>query len=260
MKTSYHRDAATGVGQRTFDWPVRPPQPRKLLCLPYAGGTSTAFRPVAQALGPAWTVTSVDLPGHGLGAIEAPLESVPDLCQVIDAQVDPARYADGYLLGYSLGGYMAHGLMTRWETDGRPRPRGVIMVAVNPPRRRHLHPVYSELDDDALWTALDELGGLPNALRNDRLVFNMFKHVVRAGFRAYETAPEPNAVIEAPVLAVGASQDTVAATTHLAEWRAYCRRLRIDEVDGPHIFLPEKARALAQSVTEFADSLEEDPI
>ncbi len=259
MKSSYHRDPATGVGQRTFDWTVCPAEARNLLCLPYAGGTSTAFRSLAQALGPTWRVASVDPPGHGLGAPEAPLESVSDLCDVIDAQVDPACYADGYLLGYSLGGYVAHGLMARWEAEGRPRPRGVIMVAVNPPRRRHLHPVHSELNDDDLWTALDALGGLPDALRNDRLVFHLFKHIVRAGFRAYETAPEPQAAIETPVLAVGASRDEVAATTHLTEWRAYCRRLRIDEVDGPHIFLPGQARALAQCVTEFADSLEEDP-
>ena len=257
MKVSYRRDDTVGVGRRSFEWPVPAPEARKLVCLPYAGGTSTVFRPLAEALGPMWSVVAIDPPGHGLGAPEPPLDSVPDLCDVLDAQLDPNDYADGYLLGYSVGGYVAHGLMARWEAQGRPCPRGLILCAANPYTRRHRHPEYSKLDDNTVIDLLDRLGGLPEALREEREIFDLFKHVVFAGFRAYETAPPPDRAVTAPALAIGGRDDVFAHPDDLDEWHRYCRRLRIERVDGPHILLPDQRAALAQCLVGFASELED---
>ena len=258
MKTSYQRDGATGVGVRTFDWPVKPPEVRKLVCLPYAGGTSTAFRGLAEALGPTWDITAIDLPGHGFGAPEPPLASVPALCDVVDDQLDSTRYAGGYLLGYSVGGYVAHRLVSRWESEGRPGPVGLVLCACTPPQYRDQHPVYSEFEDGALFDELVRMGGVPDALREERDTFDLFKHVVRAGFQAYETAPLPERTVKTPVLVVGGAKDAVATQERLRGWSRFCRRMRVEQVDGPHIFLPAQRSALAGCLGAFADELEEE--
>ena len=257
MKMTYQRDAATGVAQRTFEWPVRPPDIRKLVCLPYAGGNSTAFRPLAEALGPSWQVVAIDPPGTGLSAPEPPLDEVDALCDVFDAQIAPAAYEGGYLLGYSIGGYVAHALVERWERTGRPTPRGLIMCAVNPPNHRDTHPVFSAYDDEHLLDLLAELGGLPPALREERAIFDMFKHVVRAGFRAYERAPEPRGTVRIPVMMIGGRGDVLAPPANLDGWRAFCRRYQMELVDGPHVFLPDQRGPVAQLITGFAEEVED---
>ncbi len=259
MKLLYERDPNSGVGLRTFEWPVWPSEVRNLICLPYAGGNSTAFRPLAEALGPTWRVIAVDPPGHGLGVPEAPLDDVPQLCDVLDACLPTDSYAGHYLFGYSVGGYVAHALVSRWEQRGRPGPRGLILGAVNPPQCREQHPRFSEYDDEALLGVLDQLGGIPAALREERAIFDLFKHVVRAGFRAYETAPEPEAPVRTPVLIVGGQQDRFARPAHLKQWDSFCRRLKIELVDGPHVFLPERRVDLARCLIAFAEELEVEP-
>ena len=258
VRILYDRDPATGVGRRTFAWPHTPEDVRKLICLPYAGGNSTVFRPLAEALGPMWEVVGIDPPGHVLGASEAPLTSISALVDALDGHVAPDLASDGYLLGYSVGGYVAHALVERWERAGRDRPRGLILCAVNPPGHRDAHPVYSSLDDDALIDALEGLGSASGPVLERRALFDMFKHVVRAGFLAYETAPKPAGAIRTPVLAVGGRDDPLARPSHLDEWRRYCSRFEVTLIDGEHIFLPQRRAELARLVDGFAAACEDD--
>ena len=254
---TYERDPATAVGVRRFTWPYVPPDVRNLVCLPYAGATSTVFKPLAHALGPMWQVIGIDPPGHGLGVPEMPLTSVPALCDVLATPIADALGSHGYLLGYSVGGYVAHALAAEVEGRAAVTPRALILCAVNPHAFRHLHPVYSALDDDALLEALDRLGGVPEALRGERSIFDMFKHVLRAGFEAYETAPPPAGVVTVPVLAVAGRQDALAQPGNIEGWRAYCRRFHIEQVDGSHVFLPDQKDEVARLLTGFANSLED---
>ncbi|MEO1334974.1 MAG: alpha/beta fold hydrolase [Myxococcota bacterium] len=256
MKITYQRDSATGVGQRAYVWPVTDADVRKLVCLPFAGGTSPAFRPLAEALGPMWSVLAIDPPGHVFGAEEPALDDVEALCDVLEDQLDPDTYADGFLLGYSVGGYVAHRLMQRWEAVDAPRPRGLILCAVNPPNRRDGHR-FSEYSDDELFDLLDRLGGMHPQVRENRELFDLAQPALRAGFRAYEVAPMPSRAVRAPVLAVGGHADELARPQNLDGWREFCPHLTIDLVDGRHIFLDDQRAALAKSLTRFADLVEQ---
>lgn len=255
MKVRYERDEGTGVALRYFDWPAPSPEARKLVCVPYSGSTSTVFRPLATALGPMWHVIGVDPPGHGLGAPELPLTSVPDLARVIANQLRDRSLTDGFLLGYSVGGYVAHAMVEAWQATNQPGPRGLILCGVTPPESRDRHPVYSALGDDDLLDALERLGGLPPAIREERSIFDMFKHVVRAGFSAYESAPAPQRAIDTPVLLIGGRQDSLARPEFLDQWRQYCRTVHIELIDGPHIFLPDRRAEVAALIGEFASRL-----
>ncbi|MEM7679155.1 MAG: alpha/beta fold hydrolase, partial [Myxococcota bacterium] len=253
MKITYQRDSATGVGLRTFAGQAA--DARKLVCLPFAGGTSPSFRPLAEALGPTWLMTAVDLPGHVFGAVEPPLDSIEALCDVLEDQLTPEIYADGYLLGYSVGGYIAYGLMERWEARDAPRPRGLILCAANPHTRRQGHR-FSQYTDDEMFDLLERLGGMYPQVRENRELFDLAQPALRAGFAAYETAPLPTRTLETPTLLVGGRSDVLAKPENLDAWRQFCPRLTIEMVDGRHIFLDDRRVELAKILTHFADRVD----
>lgn len=250
MRQSTLRFEALDIALRTWVHDDAPPNPKKLLCFPFSGGGSSVFKPLAAALGSGWAVHAVNPPGHGLGAERAPVDSVPQLTEEYLQCLPAELLEDTLVLGYSVGGYVAHHLLQALEQSAGPRPRGLILCAVPPYERRGQN--YSELDDPALLAGLTQLGGIPEGLANATRAFSMFAHVVRADFRAYEQCPIPERSLTTPTLVLAATQDTVYRPEWFEEWAAFLDRPSSATVAGPHILLPQRAPELAAAIVDWA--------
>jgi pyochelin biosynthetic protein PchC len=237
---------------RTWLHPGAPPPRRAVLCFPFSGGSSTAFRPLAQALGPAWAVHAVDPPGHGLGAAGPVIEDVPTLVSTYRACLDPSLLEGALLLGFSLGGYVAHHLAVALADAPRP-PAGLVLCSVPPYEGRTRR--YSDLPDEDLFRGLMQLGGIPRGLSEAASAFSMFAHVVRADFRAYEDCPAPGRRLALPTLVLVGAEDPICPTEGLEGWSAAFSSLETGVVQGSHIFLTDHADALAGRLEAFGARL-----
>lgn len=244
MRQSVERYPEADVAVRT--WHVGDAPTRRLLCFPHSGATSTAFRPLARALGSDWSVRAVDPPGHGLGSSGPLLTSVPELAQRYVQTLPAAEFEDTWLLGFSLGGYVVHTLLGMGI-----RPNGVVFGAV-PPYARRKALGYADMPGDELFERLSQLGGIPRGLGDVRAAFDAFAPVVRADFRAYATAPAETARFEGPALAIAGDADPLCAPDWLPEWQACFPALRTQVVEGPHVFVTTNPQALAAAIDAFA--------
>ena|GEM_PF-600502 len=253
MRQSTLRFAAHDVAIRSWS-PAEPAaNPLKLLCFPFSGGGSTAFKPLAAALGPTWQVHAVNPPGHGLGAQLEPFDDVPKLVEhYLDCLPDDLL-RDCVLLGYSLGGYVAHHMLLQLQARGRPLPRALVMCAVPPYERRAR--TYSDMSDDELFDGLTRLGGIPKGLGDARSAFSMFAHVVRADFRAYERCPLPDAQLDLPTLVIAGREDPIYRPEWLSEWTAFFKAPEGRSVPGPHIFVTEHSAELAAELSAWRRTL-----
>jgi len=87
-----------------------------LVCLPGAGGTVFSFVPLAELLPPGRPIFGLQYPGLDGGE---PLDSVDALAEALFATVSElARERPLCLLGYSLGGLVAHELARRLDDAG----------------------------------------------------------------------------------------------------------------------------------------------
>lgn len=243
----YERYDEGRVGLRCFR-PAASAAPR-LICLPYAGGQSLAFRWLAEQLPQAWGVWGIDPPGHGWAA-GPPLDRIERL---VDAYLQhlPAELLPGaVLLGHSLGGCVAFALAQRMLREGQG-PAALILSGTRPPHRAADYTSFVGMDDATLLATLIEIGGVPAEWAQEPELFDHFKDALRADFEAFE-AFEPGAPIETiPVAVVGGLQDIVCRPEHLFEWSRFCPGCQVDFLEGGHMFLQSNAATLARRIESF---------
>src|SRR5690606_21665412 len=96
---------------------------RRLICLPYAGGSAAVYRPWSSHLTPDVELHCVQLPGRGWRLREAPLRDLRALAgQVAEAiaALDDLPFA---IFGHSMGSWLGLEVVRRLEELGRPPVR-----------------------------------------------------------------------------------------------------------------------------------------
>src|SRR6059058_3650797 len=92
----------------------------RLICFPHAGGSASAYVPLARALAPEVEVLAVQYPGRQDRRHEPPIEDVNRLADLA-ADVLPTDSARPYaLFGHSMGALVAYETALRLSQDERP--------------------------------------------------------------------------------------------------------------------------------------------
>lgn len=247
----YDRFAGGSVGLRRFRSGSQGAP--NAVCFPYAGGQSLGFRDLAGRLPSSWGVWGIDPPGHGWAG-GTPLERVDAMVETYLEHLPPGLFDGAILLGHSLGGYVVYALAERLS-NGRSRPRGIVMSGTRPPHRRDDYDSFLELDDQTLLDCLIELGGVPAQWSREPQLFDHFKDTIRADFRAFESYETPAPLEDVPALILGGMHDVVCRPEHVVDWSRFCPGCRVELINGGHMFLQTHAAAVAERMVAFARSL-----
>ncbi|MGE0446801.1 MAG: thioesterase II family protein [Vicinamibacterales bacterium] len=222
-----------------------------LYCFPFAGGNAWSYRPLQAKLSPRVTVDGLELPGRGRRSAEPLCPSLEQLADDLVAQLRPRLSAEPFAFyGHSMGALLALLTARRLREHGLPQP-GVLIVSgsdapsVMPERRRHLLPPAEFV------AMLQELGGCPPQVLEDRELLAFFEPILRADFQAVETWDRrAEAPLAAPIVAlIGADDETSAegARAWAGETGAACET---HEYPGGHFFILDHWDALARLIEE----------
>lgn len=220
-----------------------------LLCFPYAGGQSLAFRGLADCLPDEWSIWAIDPPAHGWAA-GPPLDQVADLVALYLRYLPAELLARSTLLGHSLGGCVAFALARQLQSRGAP-PSALVLSGTRPPGHLPEYESFLSLDDSALLRCLIEIGGVPADWASDPELFEMFKDMLRADFRAFESFQIEGQLEQVPCFSIGGLSDFVCRSHHVFDWTRYCAQCRVDFVEGRHLFIQENPHAVAQRLLAF---------
>ncbi|MFJ9775159.1 thioesterase II family protein [Kitasatospora sp. NPDC101157] len=226
--------------------------PLRLLCLPHAGGSASAFRPWATAAGPDVEVLALQYPGRQDRYREpavADLGRLADLAMpAVRAAIGDARHA---LFGHSMGALLAFELTRHLEREGLAPELLAVSGRRAPSTRRDGE--YSHLTDDhALATHLRSLSGTDPRLLADEEALRMILPAVRADLTAvdgYHAGPE--ATVTTPVLALTGDTDPWVTPAEAAAWQRHTTAdfdLRI--YPGGHFYLDGRHRELLTLLTD----------
>lgn len=104
----------------------------RLLCIPYAGGSPSAFDGWQEHLARTVAIEPICLPGHGARAAEQPLEQLVPLAGKFAAELGPDLDGPFALLGHSMGGLLAFELARALRTVA-PSPSLLVVCGVRAP-------------------------------------------------------------------------------------------------------------------------------
>ncbi|AJP58002.1 hypothetical protein UC34_15555 [Pandoraea vervacti] len=218
----------------------------RLLCLPCAGGSATAYARWAQ-VAPSWlAVRPVELPGRGTRHHE-PLQRDPHvladqlaeecLRQHIAHRGAGSRFA---LFGHSLGGLLAFEIAHRLHARGHA-PAALFVAASRPPATRDDSRYAALVDDADVLAEMRALGGTPQALLAEPELMAMVLPVIKADFQLCghyrRPSPEMRGPLSVPIHALAGRRDSFPPEV-LDDWRCETRSsyTRTD-FDGDHFFV-----------------------
>ncbi|GHJ42782.1 hypothetical protein Cs7R123_01240 [Catellatospora sp. TT07R-123] len=235
-----------------------------VVCVPYGGGSAAAYRPLAEALGPAVTTLAVELPGHDPARPDEPLL---DLGPLVDRLADEvAATVSGPLLvyGHCVGTATATALAQRLEQRGITLV-GLVVGGAFPAARlpgrlsalvNRILPTDRMVSDRSYRDWLRLIGGMEDLdeAETDQMMRSL-RHDARQA-EAWFTAelgrpglPE----LAAPVLCVVGERDRsteLYQERHL-EWAAFGPRVELATIPrAGHYFVKHQAQRLAEIIGE----------
>jgi medium-chain acyl-[acyl-carrier-protein] hydrolase len=123
--------------------------------------------------------------------------------------------------GYSMDAAVSYALASRLLARNDIVPAALFVAAC---RALHLlkkiTPIYT-LDDNSFVSAIQRLGGMPDAILNEPELLEFALPVLRADFEVLGTYQCQDQVpLDMPVIAYGGNHDPLASRSELSAWRA----------------------------------------
>jgi surfactin synthase thioesterase subunit len=222
----------------------------RLVTFAAAGGTALAFERLRAPLEPHVELVALERPGRGLRRAEALLA---DFDRIVDDALRQLLATPGpwAFLGHSMGGAIAVEVSRRLDrTRARRDLRHIFVAGALAPwdvhRRRQLH----LLDDEALLASLAELGGIPEQLRAETELLELFLPIIRADLLAIEIwRPDPVFAPPCPITAIGGDADSLVPPARVRAWTAHAGvEARAVILPGSHFMLQENVDEVSRLI------------
>ncbi|WP_329066172.1 thioesterase II family protein [Amycolatopsis sp. NBC_01480] len=223
----------------------------RLICLPHAGGSATAYFPfsrAAVAAGLDADVVAVQYPGRQDRRAERCYDDVGEMADAIAEDLGPWSDRPLALFGHSMGATVGYEVARRLEARGADL-LGLFASACRAPSQQRIEYVHQR-DDDGLIAALKELSGTDSAVLGDDELLRMVLPAVRGDYTAVETyrhdgGPE----LVCPIQVLVGDTDPVTDLAEAAAWRAHTRSACAVEVfPGGHFYLNDRLDAVLTTV------------
>jgi medium-chain acyl-[acyl-carrier-protein] hydrolase len=191
----------------------------RLICLPYAGGGTVAFRDWSRELPKGVEVVAVCLPGREARIDEPPLREARELVEAIREGLRDYRDVPYALFGHSMGALLAFELARSLRRDSGRQPVQVVVSGHRGPHLPYPVPPIRDLPAERFVEELRRYDGTPpDALESEELI-ELLLPALRADFTVCETyeylEEEP---LECPIAAYGGLRDPDVTRGDLEAW------------------------------------------
>ncbi len=221
---------------------------RVLLCLPYAGGGSSAFFAWPQRLPADVEVWSVRLPGRESRIGEPPFRDLNALVEVLAHEARELTTRPYTIFGHSMGALVGYELARHLPNE----PACLIASGHSAPQHVSTTGPLHLLPDDELIAALRGYGATPEALLGQPELMELFLPTLRADFAVVETYTHtPATPLGCPIAVFTGTEDADVAP-HTKAWAELTTGTFSEHVfPGGHFFLDEVRDDVLTRVSEL---------
>ncbi|MFE3828074.1 thioesterase II family protein [Streptomyces sp. NPDC059092] len=230
----------------------RPDAEAALVCLPYAGGSASAYFSLSELLAEEVDVLSTQYPGRQNRFHEPCLESVRDLARGAFEVLDPLIAGRPFaLLGHSMGAAVGFELARLLEREGPAAPLALFASGRRAPSIGGDRGVRF-LDDEGIVAELRSLEGTDGRILDEPELLRLLLPSVRADYIASETYDAgPGAIVGCDVVALAGDRDAHVGVDEVAEWRDHTTgTFGLKVFPGGHFFLTDHEPEIASLVTD----------
>jgi medium-chain acyl-[acyl-carrier-protein] hydrolase len=214
----------------------------RVICIPYAGGSTQVFLPLARTMPETIEVGAVQLPGRWNRRLEPLLTKISDAARSLASELTRLPRRPYALFGYSVGGLIAFETARFLALDTKQQqPRALILAAIQAPTEKLNRPHLHKLPDNEFITRhiARYPGGIPAAILNEPDFLKMILPVLKADTRMFETYDYlPGEELRCPIYTIAGEQDSLCPPSSMDGWNRETIGSHVGEtVAGDHFFI-----------------------
>lgn len=231
--------------------------PVDLICFPHAGAGPAMFKDWVPDLEKVANLLAVQLPGRERRWLEKPLTDAAEAaCQVGAALArhresrPAARLA---FFGHSLGALLAFETARWLEAHYGMAPDVLFVAGRRAPDLPLNRPRFHTLNDTEFMEKIEELGGTPPGILDDKRLIRMILPTLRADVTMTDGYVCNNArPTDAKVIAMYGLEDLIATKLETEAWRSFApvQSFRCVAFDGDHFFVKSSREEVLDLVRE----------
>jgi len=222
----------------------------RVTCLPWAGGSASAYRPWVAVLRNVADVLATELPGHG-ARLDEPC--------VGDAYELAARIADAVLMlprpdtplviyGHSMGALLGFEAARILTTHSTPL-RGLVLSGYHAPHWQSKRTLRSRMSDAALLETLRHMGGTAPEVLDSPDLLSIVLPILRSDYRLTEvyrpTLADLAPKLSLPVDIIGGEADPDNPPDSLYAWKdVLSGPVDVSLWPGGHFFIQDQRSTL----------------
>ncbi|WP_045115338.1 thioesterase II family protein [Plesiocystis pacifica] len=214
-------------------WLVRHrPRPHarvRLICIPFAGGAASVFRPWSDALPESIEVCAVQLPGRERRLREPLYDAMDPLMRELVAAIGPSLQSGPNpdqpfaIFGHSLGACVGFELARQLRRLYGREPVHLFASARRAPHLPDPAPLHA-LPEDELAAALRRMGGTPETVLADPELMRIFVPILRADLSVAENyLCPPGPRLRCPMTMLRGDADPMVTKAEALGWREHTR-------------------------------------
>lgn len=229
----------------------------KLFCFPYAGAGSSMYHSWAVHL-PEMEVCLVHLPGRDKRIKETLRTSLLPLVEELTDALTPQLNKPFAFLGHSMGALIAFETARQLRRLQRPQPIHLFISARHAPQRLDPHADLYRLPKQEFIDTTEELfGALPEIVKQDQDVLNLFISIMRADLTMIGTYPyQQEDPLNYPISVFGGTQDHSINEQDLEAWcEQTTSSFNLQMLPGDHFFIQSSRSVFLKHIKNTFSSL-----
>ncbi|MCU7490601.1 MAG: thioesterase II family protein [Bacteroidota bacterium] len=225
---------------------------KRLICFPYAGGSSHIFRRWHEALHQHVEVVAVELPGRGRRYTERLYSKLPELVEDLKEKILPYLDKPYYFFGHSMGALIAFEMTQALRKSYLPEPDHIFVSAHPAPNFHKREPSMHNLPEDKFITKLKEMNGMPGEVLKNRELMELMMPILRADFSVCETYTyKPVPKTDCPITVFGGLADDGISLEELEGWAEMTNSsFELNLLPGDHFYITKSEEMLLKILSE----------
>jgi medium-chain acyl-[acyl-carrier-protein] hydrolase len=190
-----------------------------LICLPYAGGGTSAFHEWAAGLDTRLNVWAARLPGRENRLAEDPYRDLGELVSAMTPAASALTTEPYAVFGHSMGALVGYELVRRLRDIGRPEPVALFGSGNNAPHALPDSAQLHLLPDEQFISTLRGYGATPEIFLRRPELLEVFLPMIRADFSVAETyRHRPGRALSCPIVVCRGAEDADVTESGCLAW------------------------------------------